>query len=205
MTPIHCLVFGATGRTGSAFVGQAVAAGHRVTAFVRNAATELPGAVEVTTGDVLDRASVAAAVRAEHIVIIALGGVEALTTGGANVVAAAVSAGARRVLGVVGAGVLPADATRVRSELPDYPPRLQPIGAAHRALYHALRDSSLDWTLACTPRISDAPRTDAYRSSADALPDGTGAISTEDIAAFLLVESVESKFVRRRVGLNGTK
>jgi putative NADH-flavin reductase len=199
------LVFGATGRTGSAFARQALAAGHRVGALVRNRNRDLPADVGVTEGDVLDGRTVASVIRAEHTIVVTLGGVEALTKGGANVVAAAVAAGAKRVLGVVGAGVLQADATRLRSELPDYPPQFHGIGAAHRAFYDALRSTPLDWTLACTPRLVDGPRTDSFRAIADFLPDGTGSISTEDVAAFLLAESTAPRFVRSRVGLNGTR
>jgi putative NADH-flavin reductase len=199
------LVFGATGRTGAAFVSQALAGKHDVAAFVRNAAASLPAGVTVTTGDVLDAAAVTSAVHRDHTIVITLGQVDALTTGCANVIRAAEAAGARRLLGVVGAGVLQADANRLRSELPDYPPPFRVIGAAHKAFYDALIASALDWTLACTPRLVDGPRTDAFRSSANYLPEGTGSITTEDVAAFLLGEAVDPHHVRERVGLNGTR
>jgi putative NADH-flavin reductase len=199
------LVFGATGRTGGAFVGQALAGGHGVVAFVRNPESAVPAGVAVKVGDVLDPATVRSVVQKEHVLVITLGGGDALTKGCANVIDAAVAAGARRLLGVVGAGVLQADGTRLRSELPDYPPRFREIGVAHRAFYEALRSSPLEWTLACTPRIIDGPRTDAYRALADFLPDGTGQIATGDIGAFLLGEAVASGLVRSRVGLNGSR
>jgi putative NADH-flavin reductase len=201
---VDLLVFGATGRTGAAFVRQALAAGHGVTAFVRSAEAVTAGA-QVRVGDVLDRAAVASAVERRHVVVVTLGGGDALTVGCANVIDAAVAAGARRVLGVVGAGVLQADAAHLRSELPDYPPRFRAIGAAHRAFYEALRASPLDWTLACTPRLVDGPRTGAYRALADYLPDGSGAVTTEDVAAFLLEEASERRFARAKVGLNGAQ
>jgi putative NADH-flavin reductase len=195
------LVFGATGRTGSAFSRQALAAKHRVSALLRDPRAGVADGVDVTTGDVLDAARVAALVREHHVIVIALSGA-ALDPGSSNVIRAAVGAGSRRVLGVVGAGVLQADPTRLRSELPTYPPGLRAIGAAHRALYEALRTSPLDWTLACTPRLVEGAQTGALRTMADHLPDGTGAVTTEDVAAFLLEEALAPRFVRTRVGLN---
>ncbi|HUS29898.1 MAG TPA: NAD(P)H-binding protein [Kofleriaceae bacterium] len=197
------LVFGASGRTGGAFVRQAVAANHAVGAFVRDASS-LPAGVDAHVGDVLDAAAVSAAIRGTPTIIIALGGVDALTRGAANVIDAATSAGVRRVLGVVGAGVLQADAARQRHEMPDYPPRFRPIGAAHAAVLTALRASPLEWTLACTPNIVDGPATGTFAERADYLPDGTGSISTGDIAAFLLREAIASRYPRSRVGLNGS-
>lgn len=199
------LVFGATGRTGAAFVGQALAAGHDVATFVRNPAASLPAGVQVATGDVLDAAAVASAVRPDHVIVVTLGQVDALTTGCANVIRAATAAGARRLLGVVGAGVLQADANRFRHEAPDYPPQFRVIGAAHKAFYDALSGSELDWTLACTPRLLDGPRTGAFQALASYLPEGTGAITTGDVAAFLLGEATDPHHVKQRVGLNGTR
>ncbi len=144
-------------------------------------------------------------VRRDDVVIVTLGRVDALTRGTANVIRAAEAAGARRLLGVVGAGVLQADATRRRNELPDYPDRLREIGAAHQAFYDALLASRLDWTLACTPRLADGARSDAYATKASWLPDGTGTVTTEDVAAFLLAEALEPRHVRERVGLNGAR
>ncbi len=197
------LVFGATGRTGAAFVRQALADGHHVSAFVRSASPPLPTGVDITVGDVVDAGAVRAAVRANQIIVVTLGGAAALTTGCANVIQAASGAGAKRLVGVVGAGVLQADVARRRHELPDYPAQFREIGAAHRAFCDALQSSPLDWMLACTPRLVDAPQTHALRTKADYLPEGTGAVTTEDVAAFLLEQAVRPTFIRSRVGLNG--
>ena len=66
------VVFGASGGTGRPIVTQALAAGHEVTAFVRDAATAPPGA-RVVTGDVLDASAVAAAVAGHDVIVSALG------------------------------------------------------------------------------------------------------------------------------------
>ena len=68
------LVFGAAGRSGEALVNEALAAGHKVTAFVRGAAQYKKANVRVVAGDALDAAAVDAAVAGQDAVIDALGG-----------------------------------------------------------------------------------------------------------------------------------
>lgn len=214
---MHFLVFGATGRTGRAFVDLALAAGHQVSALVRSPTPDLPtaatssAALHITVGEVTHPATVAALIHPDHTLIVTLGRVDALTIGTANILRAAESAGARRLLGVVGAGILPvlpadgaassSSSSQLRSDLPTYPPHLRPIGAAHRAFYDAARTSSLDWTLACAPNIVAGPAAGVYRTQLDVLPEGTGTITTGDLAAFLLDEAERGRFPRARVGV----
>jgi putative NADH-flavin reductase len=69
------LIVGATGGTGRQLVAQALERGHEVTAFVRDPTrlgVEHPR-LRVLTGDVLDYASVEAAVRGQEAVVSALG------------------------------------------------------------------------------------------------------------------------------------
>jgi uncharacterized protein YbjT (DUF2867 family) len=73
--PRRLLVVGATGGTGRELVAQALERGHEVTAFVRDPAAlriEHPR-LRVARGDVLDYASVEAAVRGQDSVLVALG------------------------------------------------------------------------------------------------------------------------------------
>jgi len=202
-------VAGATGRTGRAFVTLAAAAGHRVTAYVRDRSrAAFPAGVALVEGDVLDALALHAALAPEHVIVSTLGGGapnapgNALSAGTANLVAAAVSRGARRILAVVGAGVLQADAQRLRNELPGYPAFLAGIGKEHTAVYRALRESPLDWTLVCAPDIADGPAGGRCETTADYLPRGANRVTTGDIAAFLLDEAIAAKFPRTRVGLN---
>src|SRR4051812_15426379 len=113
---IQLFVAGASGRTGRAVVERALAAGHQVTALVRSRAKPLPAGATIIEGDVLDAAAVTAAVSREHVIVSTLGGA-ALAEGTANLVAAARARGVARILALVGAGVLQADATRLRNQL----------------------------------------------------------------------------------------
>jgi putative NADH-flavin reductase len=69
------LVIGAAGKLGQLTVDRAVAAGHAVTAFVRDAAKyPAPPGVEVSTGDATDPAAVGSAVAGQDAVIDTVGG-----------------------------------------------------------------------------------------------------------------------------------
>jgi putative NADH-flavin reductase len=201
---MELVVFGGRGRVGSALVSQALDAGHRVAALAR-AESGLPShpLLEIIRGDVLDADAVGRAMRQGAVVISVLGGEDAIVRGNENVITAASAAGARRVLGVSGAGVLQADATHLRSEMPDYPPRLRAIGSAHRAFYDALARSDLAWTLVCTPNIAVGDASAKLTAAADVLPPGSFQVTTGALAAFLLREAAEGQFVRSRVGVNG--
>lgn len=106
------LVIGAAGKSGEALVNEALAAGHRVMAFVRGAAQYKKANVRVVAGDVLDAAAVDVAVAGQDAVIDALGGktpwkVTTMETSAAhNIVDAMQRHGVRRLLkiSVVGAG-----------------------------------------------------------------------------------------------------
>ena len=106
------LVIGAAGRIGGALVNEALAAGHKVTAFVRGATPYKKANVKVVAGDVLDTDAVDVAVAGQDAVIDALGGktpwkVTTMETSAAhNIVDAMWRNGVRRLLkiSVVGAG-----------------------------------------------------------------------------------------------------
>jgi uncharacterized protein YbjT (DUF2867 family) len=73
--PARVLIVGATGGTGRELVAQALERGHVVTALVRNPSSLAIAhpRLRIVRGDVLDAASVAAAVREQDAVVSALG------------------------------------------------------------------------------------------------------------------------------------
>ncbi len=109
---MNVLVIGAAGKTGRLVVDQAVAAGHRVTALVRDPAryTAAPD-VRVLAGDATDPAAVAHALAGQHAVIDAVGGktpwrrTELERTVARAVVAAAQQHGTRRIIAISALGV----------------------------------------------------------------------------------------------------
>lgn len=106
------LIIGAAGKTGSIVVERAVAAGHVVTAFVRDAATYSPPEnVRVVAGDATDQASVDEAMAGQDAVIDTIGGKvpyrkTTLERSVAGAVVAAMKAnGAKRVIVISAFGV----------------------------------------------------------------------------------------------------
>ena len=71
---MNVLVIGAAGKTGQAVVEQALAAGHKVTAFVHRAATYSRTDVRVVEGDATDRRAMDTAVRGQDAVLDTIGG-----------------------------------------------------------------------------------------------------------------------------------
>ena len=200
---MHFFIVGATGRVGKALL--AACTGHQVTALVRRE-TALPGATTVI-GDVLDARAVARAITGDVIITTVGGGTpkdpgKARSTGTQNLIAAARAHGISRIMAVVGAGVLLADATRMRHELAGYPSFLASLAAEHLAVYRALAGSELDWTCICVPDILDGGPTGTQVAKRDYLPDGTGKITAGDIAAFIVREAMQPTYPRARVGLN---
>ena len=68
------VVFGAAGGVGRELVGQALAKGHAVTAFVHSRADDLPAGARQVEGDVLDPDAVRGAVAGQDAVLDAIGG-----------------------------------------------------------------------------------------------------------------------------------
>lgn len=202
-------IFGATGRTGSRLVRAALAAGHTVRVLVRDPSRVAPReGLTVLAGDVLDPVAVARTVAGCDGALAALGGgstAEPGTTrsqGVADVVAALEAQGGGRILAVGGGGVL--DSTTgpgLRSEQPAFPEVFKRVSAEHRATWETLRASSLDWTLACPPDIPDLEATGVYRVAADVMPERPKALPTGDLAAFMVQEFSERRFVGHRVGI----
>jgi putative NADH-flavin reductase len=109
---MNVLIIGAAGRTGAQVVERAVAAGHIVTAFVRDAAPyRAPANVRVVAGDATERARMDEAMTGQDAVIDAIGGktpyrqtaLERSVAGA--VVAAMKSSGARRLIVISAFGV----------------------------------------------------------------------------------------------------
>ena len=192
---MRILVFGASGRTGM----RVVQAANNVAVFVRDAQRAPPG-VEVHVGDIARAADVEAAIRKGDVVISCLGGGQ-LGAGTANIVAAMERAGAKRFVGVVGAGVLPHDSHSLRNEQPDSPAPLRTIGKEHQAVYDALARSSLEWSLICTPRLVDGDATGRMVVERDYLPKGKFSVTTGDVAALMISEALANE-ARGRLGVN---
>jgi uncharacterized protein YbjT (DUF2867 family) len=180
-------VFAATGGIGRHLLDQALAAGHDVTAVVRNPRS-LPGRARVVTIPDLataDPAALEPAVAGADAVLSGLGPRSRSDAGVASrgtraIIEAMRASGVRRVVVVSAAPV----ATVPSSGRPD-PPRHDPgegfvtrhlatplVRRVLRDVYDdlalmedVLRDSGLDWTVVRPPRLTDRPPTGRYRTA----------------------------------------
>ncbi len=201
-------IFGATGRTGRQLVTQALARGHTVRALIRTSGS-LGGVAGVTevVGDVLDPNAVAITVGGSDAVLSALGGGPpsapgvTLSQGMQIIVAAMQKANVKRVIAVANSGILDSPAGGLRMDQPDFAEMYRGVALEHAGTWKALRESDLEWTVACAPDIVDVPSTASWDATPDVLPDGARQISTGNLADFMLDELTDKRFIGQRVGV----
>lgn len=198
------VILGSTGGTGRCLVEQALSSGHEVTAFARNPSNVLVHheRLSVLQGDVLDVATVEAAVRGQQAVLSALGvglagGKRVLSSGMKNVVATMQKFGVRRLIVESSYGV--GDSLQDTS----WTMRLVFLSLL-RSTYEdkaredeIIRASNLDWVVVRPAALTNGPRRSQYRAG-DHLGLGFGArISRADVAEFMLRQLSDDTWVRR--------
>ena len=190
-------IFGATGKTGRQLTEQALAAGHEVTAVVRDPA-RLAGLasprLHVVTADVLDPAAIVPAVAAADAVATAIGprgnGPTTISQDSArSIIQAMHKAGTQRLLLVSGSVVTDeGEGPMMRYLLKPLVRRtaLRHVSADMRAAEAEVTRSGLDWTIVRPPRLTDQPATGKYRTATDRnLPRGY-TLARADLAACML-------------------
>ena len=180
-------IFAATGGVGRQLLEQAVAAGHDVTAVVRNPQSLPSTPARVVRADLAaaDPAALQSAVSGADAVLSGLGARTKADAGvawkGTKAITEAMQAsGVRRIIVVSAAPI-----GTVPSPSRPHPPRHDPgdgffmrylanpvVKAALREHYadlarmeEVLRDSDLDWTVVRPPRLTDKPVTGTYRTA----------------------------------------
>ncbi len=201
------LVLGAGGKTGSAVVQQAMAAGHQVTAFVHHAGSyHGPAGVRVKEGDATDATAIAGAVAGQDAVIDTIGGKTpyksniTLERDAAKAVIAAMQRHAVRRLLVtssVGVGDSVANTTALVRILQRTFLRGASVDKA--AMERDVEASGLDWTIARPPILNDDPATGHVQVFDPATGAKAHKIARSDLAAWLIAELANSDYVHRAV------
>lgn len=197
-------VFGASGRTGTLLVRQALAVGHEVRALVQTPAKLgfQDERLELIQGDALDAAAVAGTVAGTSAVVSALGHTknspkDLQTVATRHIVAAMKAHGVARVVSLTGAGV------RDSHDQPKLVDRVFGLLLATLARNvirdaegHAevLRESGLAYVIVRAPRLSGGPPTGVYRVGYVGKDSGTQ-ISRADVADFMLRQLTDDTWV----------
>ena len=215
-------IFAASGGIGRHLVGQALAAGHDVTAVARNPAS-LPAGVRAVRADLAaaQPAALATAVGGADAVLSALGprskadyGIA--STGTRAIVGAMEAAGVRRLV-VVSAAPVGTIASPRRPRPPKHDPGdgfvmrhlLSPlITVALRDLYvdlalmeDTLAGSGLDWTAVRPPRLTNGPETGAYRTASGRNLRRGLTVSRADVAHLMLAALGQPETIGQTIGI----
>ncbi len=208
---MRLIVFGASGGTGREIVKQGLERGHDVTAFVRNPAKLKLSheRLRVTRGDVLDAASVHAAMAGHDAALVAvghrryLGPSSILSQGTLNIVAAMKHHGVRRIVCETALGV--GDSTGrlglyytlfvIPVILPFY---WYDKGRQERIV----RESDLEWVIVRPGQLTNGRKRGQYRHGPRV---GnylwSVSISRADVADFMLNQLGDTPYLHRAVGL----
>jgi putative NADH-flavin reductase len=193
---MRILIFGATGATGRQLVAQSLAAGHDVTAFARTPSkmsTTHPR-LRVVQGDVLDEASVDAAMPGHDVVMIALGtrltgDDKTISLGTDHVLAAMRKHGVQRLIVESAWGT--GDSSRYGGFLLNRivrPLLLKHPYEEHELQERAVATSDVDWTVVRPGRLTNGAKSRTLRGSRT--PQGLKQkASRAEVAAFMIGEA----------------
>jgi putative NADH-flavin reductase len=205
-------VFGANGGTGRLVVEQLLAAGHDVTAVVRNRSrlqTD-PALRIVTVSGLTDPEDLAAAISGQDAVISGVGprstkdGPVASTVTAA-IIAAMRSSGVRRLVVISAApvGEMPSGESLLMRFVfrPVFRTLLRPVFLDLAQMEAELRQSGLDWTAVRPPRLTDGPLTRRYRMRiGGSVPRGL-VVSRADTAHVMCEALTDPATIRQPVGV----
>ena len=196
-------IFGATGGTGRQLVEQALAAGHTVTALVRDPAKLAIAnpSLTVVQGNVLNGDDVAKAITGSNAVLCSLGNTAnnpdlAVSVGTQNIVQAMHQQGIRRLIVVSSLGV--GDS---KNQVPFLFKLimwtfLRKVIQDKEAQEKIVQASGLDWTIVRPGALTDGPATGTYRSGVDPSI-ASRRVARADVAGFVLQQLTDSTFLRK--------
>ncbi|TDQ53774.1 NAD(P)-dependent oxidoreductase [Actinorugispora endophytica] len=210
-------VLGATGRVGRLVVRQALAAGHEVTAVVRDPARLPVPAHErlhvATVPDITDAEALLPVVTGRDAVVSAVGAASNARARTAPIAAPALRsvltamerAGVRRLSAVSATPVgPPADGEGPFTRfvvLPILRRALRDVYADLAAMEEAIAGSGAEWTVVRPPMLVDRPLTGTYRRAVGGSLAGSRTIGRADVADALLTSLDDPATVRQAVGV----
>jgi putative NADH-flavin reductase len=208
---MNLLIFGGTGPTGQQLLHQALAQGHHVTALARK-----PSALGIqhplltlVQGDILDIASIDAAMAGQEVVLSALGVRKwmkntILSDGTRNILGAMNTHGVRRFVCETSLGV--GDSKNDLGKAFNWfflPVLLKNVFADKEIQERYIKESNLDWTIVRPTYLDDGPLTGDYQVWTGRKPaDLTNRISRADTAHFMLKQLITDTYLHQTPGIS---
>lgn len=199
------LVFGALGKTGKTVVERAVAAGHQVTAFVRDPGEGNAGNVRVAQGDATSRADVDAAMRGQEAVIDTIGGetpYKATTlesSAAATIIASMQANGVRRLLATSMLGVGESKENAPIYERLLVATFLRGADKDKSAMESEVEASGLDWTILRPAILTDNDATGKVRVVKEGTDEKAHKITRADVAAFMVEQLSSNAYLHQAI------
>lgn len=207
---MNIAVFGATGGTGQQVVQQALAAGHSVTALVRDPSrlAAQDERLTVVEGDVLDRAKVDETVSGADVVIVSLGNTsnnpDYIVSRGTEVIVDAMTAAGipMRLIVVSSLGV-----GESRDQVP-FAFKMLMNTVLKKAMDDKERQEALvkasgfDWIIVRPGGLTNGPATGSYKAGVDVRLTA-GQVSRADVAAFVLQQLDDDTYLRQAPAITG--
>jgi len=201
---VRLLILGATGPTGRNLLEQALAAGHEVTALVRNPArlTMTHARLAVAIGDATHSRALEGSMTGQQAVLSALGAGNSLRLEVASPAIAALIPAMRaralkRVIFLSAFGVGETFAQASLLQRLAYRTVLRQIFADKAKADAMLRQSGLDWTLVYPTVLTNGARVGTYRVGERLAMTGLPKISRADVASFMLEQLSSAEWLRR--------
>ena len=209
---MNIALFGASGATGKLLTERCLAAGHTVSALIRNPGDfAFKDRVRVIKGSAFDSAAITDTLAGADAVLSALGAKSPFRN--ENILPRAIplmvksmsEQGMRRIIVLGSAGALPTSLSKqpayrrwivqniVYKVFLKYPV-LEQISQ-----YQILSTSDLDWTMVMPPMLSNAPARGTYRIDGEALPTNGSRISRADVADFMMLQLTTTQWLRKGV------
>ena len=203
-------VFGATGGTGQQVVQQALAAGHSVSALVRDPSrlAAQDERLTVVEGDVLDRAKVDETVSGADAVIVSLGNTsnnpDYIVSRGTEVIVDAMTAAGipMRLIVVSSLGV-----GESRDQVP-FAFKMLMNTVLKKAIDDKERQEALvkasgfDWIIVRPGGLTNGPATGSYKAGVD-VKLTAGQVSRADVAAFVLLQLDDDTYLHQAPAITG--
>ena len=199
------LVFGANGKTGRMVVERATAAGHEVTAFVRNSEEGGAPSVKVAKGDATNRADVNAAMQGQEAVIDTIGGktpykeTDLESSAAAVIISSMREAGVRRLIATSMLGVgdsnenAPLYARLLVSTF------LRGANKDKSAMETEVTASGLDWTILRPAILNDAEALGGVQIIAEGTEEKAHKITRVDLADFIVQQLPATNYLRQSI------